>query len=277
MPRSLPTLANLELSLPSPHILMVRMNRPAALNAFDSGLHNDMVDAMKWYEAEDDIWCCVLTGTGRAFSAGNDLVELSKIGRPEQQRRKRGLDELGFGGLTNRRGLNKPIIAAVNGIAMGGGMELAMACDIIIASDKSRFALPETRVGLSPGAGGAANLHRLIGYHNAMYLIMTAKHISSQEAKWYGLVQEVVPDDKLLETALSLAETIVGNSPDGVRASKAQARHGREVGWIRANLETNGLPETVAMMKGENAVEGPKAFAQKRKPDWRPLAPLPKL
>ncbi|KAJ3335046.1 hypothetical protein HDU93_006604 [Gonapodya sp. JEL0774] len=244
------------------------MNRPSALNAFDSGLHNDMVEAMAWYERENDIWCCVLTGTGRAFSAGNDLVELSKIGRDEQQRRKKGLVEVGFGGLANRRGLNKPIIAAVNGVAMGGGlsgrMELAIACDVIIASENAKFALPETRVGLSPGAGGAANLHRLIGYHNAMYLIMTAKHISAQEAKWYGLVQEVVPHDKLLSSAISFAETIVGNSPDGVRASKAQARNGREVGWVRANIEAEKLPESIAMMRGENAKEGPKAFAQKR-------------
>ncbi|KAJ3343777.1 hypothetical protein HDU93_006694 [Gonapodya sp. JEL0774] len=126
-------------------------------------------------------------------------------------------------------------------------------------------------------AGGTANLHRLIGYHNAMALILTGRHFTAQEAKDMRLVQEVVPHANLVDRALQIAEEITANSPDGVRASKAQARRGREVGWIQANLDSMTLPETVAMATGTNAKEGPLAFAQKRKPNWGPLAPLPKL
>ncbi|KXS21879.1 short chain enoyl-CoA hydratase [Gonapodya prolifera JEL478] len=270
---SLPTFKNALISIPRPHVLLVTMNRPANLNAFDVGLHDDMSAIWDLYEKDDNLWCAVLTGAGRAFSAGNDLVEMST--KPPHLTKKKGNN--GFGGLTDRTSLNKPIIAAVNGIAMGGGMETAIACDIIIASDQARFALPEVKVGLSAMAGGTANLHRLLGYHNAMALILTGRQFTAQEAKEYRLVQEVVPHSKLVERALQIAEEITANSPDGVRASKAQARRGREVGWVQANLDAMKLPETVAMATGENAKEGPLAFAQKRKPAWKPLNKLPKL
>lgn len=191
--------------------------------------------------------------------------------------------------------------------------------DIILASDQAKFALPEVKVGLSAGAGGTANLHRLIGYHNAMSIILTGRHISAQEMKEFRFVQEVVPHAKIVDRALEWAEMITANSPDGVRASKAQARHGREVGWVQANLDTNILPEvsemrwlrscgsdcvygdlfvdtnldssdrseiftpflsrhfqSIAMREGANFIEGPLAFAQKRKPNWKPPHPLPK-
>ncbi|KAI9008497.1 enoyl-CoA hydratase/carnithine racemase [Hyaloraphidium curvatum] len=265
----LPKLDNVELSVPRPHVLLVKMNRPANLNAFNSGLHNDLYTTLDYYEKDDDLWVMVLTGNGRAFSAGNDLVEMSS-GKPITKRPGNG-----FGGLTDRTTCNKPIIAAVNGIAMGGGCEVAMACDIILASDQAKFALPEVKVGLSAGAGGTANMHRLIGYHNAMAMILTGRHMSAQEMKEVRFVQEIVPHEKLLDRALEWAELITANSPDGVRASKAQARNGRNVGWVQANLDTNILPEAVAMRNGSNFIEGPLAFAQKRKPNWGPPAPLP--
>lgn len=154
-------------------------------------------------------------------------------------------------------------------------MEICMATDIIIASDKATFGLPEAKVGLFASGGGTANLHRLIGYHNSMKMLLTGDPISADEAKRLNLIQDVVPHDELIPRALDLAEKIASNSPDSLRASKAHARYGREVGHTQSMEGQKELPETIALFNGPNSKEGPKAFAEKRKPKWGPMSPLP--
>jgi enoyl-CoA hydratase/carnithine racemase len=159
-----------------------------------------------------DFFLQSVTGTGRAFCAGSDLVE--RATKPEDAEQKE-LDPNGYASIVGRT-LNKPIIAAVNGIAFGGGMEIAMATDIIVASDKATFGLPEAKVGLFASGGGTANLHRLIGYHNSMMMLLTGDPITAEEAKRLNLIQAIFPHDELIPRALDLAEKIASNSPDSV-------------------------------------------------------------
>lgn len=214
-PTPIPAVSNVIVSIPRPRVVLAAFNRPNQLNSFNLALHNDMRAIYDWFAARDDLSVLVLTGTGRAFCAGSDLVE--RATKPADAAQK-DLDPNGYASLVGRT-LNKPVIAAVNGIAFGGGMEICMATDIIVASDKATFGLPEAKVGLFASGGGTANLHRLIGYQNAMKMLLTGDPITADEAKRLNLVQDVVPHDQLIEKALDLAERIAANSPDSVGRS----------------------------------------------------------
>ncbi len=250
-------------------IAYVAINRPEVLNALHAEANAELSGIWDDFAADPDAWVAILTGTGsRSFSAGNDLKATARRDRQGSgdstgpQRPLKG----GFGGITNRFDLFKPLIAAVNGWAMGGGCEMALACDIIIAADHARFGLPEPRVGLIAGAGGVHRLPRQMPLKIAMGMMLTGKAIDAQTAARYGLVNEVVPADQLLPTAERWANEILECAPLAIRASKESAMLGLDL-----PLETalrRGYDNAQAHMASADRVEGPRAFAEKRSPAW---------
>jgi enoyl-CoA hydratase/carnithine racemase len=249
-------------------IAYVTVNRPEVMNALHPLASYELAGIWDDFAADDEAWVAILTGAGdRAFSAGNDLkATAGGTGRlPEGTTARRG----GFGGITDRWDLFKPVIAAVNGWAMGGGCEMALACDIIVASERARFALPEPRVGLYAGAGGIHRLPRQIPLKLAMGMMLTGKDIDAQTAQGYGLVNEVVPHEQLMATAERWAHEILECAPLSVRGSKEGATRGLDL-----PLES-AIHRNYYWLQRHNAspdrVEGPRAFSEKRKPEWSGL------
>ena len=243
-------------------ITTVTLNRPEVMNALHSDAHFELDEVFNAFAADAGQWIAIVTGAGeRAFSAGNDLKVQAAGGR-------RGSPASGFAGLTSRFDLTKPVIAAVNGVAMGGGFEIALACDLIIAADNATFALPEPRVGLAALAGGLQRLPRQIGLKRAMGMILTARHVSAKEGHELGFVNEVVPAGEALAAAERWAETIAKNSPMSIRASKQAIRMGMEVPLEQAMTDQREYPAVKAMAASQDYVEGPKAFSEKRAPKW---------
>ena len=195
------------------HVMTVTLNRPERLNALHPPANAELGEVFDDFAADDEMWVAVITGSGRGFSAGNDLRYQAEGGERVPMPR-------GFAGLTSRFDLNKPVIAAVNGVAMGGGFEIALACDLIIASDKAVFALPEPKVGLAALAGGLNRLPRQIGAKRALGMILTGRHVSAEEGKELGFVNEVVPHDELMAATGRWVEQIVACAPLSIRASK---------------------------------------------------------
>ncbi len=195
------------------NILKVTLNRPEVYNAMHPPMHHELSAVWDEFEANQDLWIAVLTGAGnKAFSAGNDLKYTASGGTMQPP-------ETGFAGLANRLDRTKPIIAAVNGFAMGGGMETAMACDIIIAADTATFALPEVKVGFIAGAGGIQRLSRQIGRKAAMEILLTGRKISPEEAVTLGIANAVAPASELMDAAMTKAREIIVNSPSSVKAT----------------------------------------------------------
>ncbi len=243
-------------------ITIFTLNRPDVMNALHSPAHFEMDDALNAFAADPDQWVGVITGAGdRAFSAGNDLKWQATGG-------KMGSPPSGFAGLTSRFDLTKPLIAAVNGVAMGGGFEIALACDLIIAADTAIFALPEPRVGLAALAGGLHRLPRAIGVKRAMGMILTGRRVPAAEGKELGFVNEVVPVGQALAGAKRWAAQILECSPMAVRASKQAAYRGLEEANLATALQTL-YPAQQANAASADYIEGPKAFAEKRKPNWQ--------
>lgn len=243
------------------HLLIVTINRPERMNALHPPSNFELAKVFDDFAADPELWVAIITGAGeRAFSAGNDLrwqAEGNKIEVPPS----------GFAGLTARYDLNKPVIAAVNGVAMGGGFEIALACDLIVASDNAIFALPEPRVGLAALAGGLHRLPRQIGTKQAMGMILTGRQVKAAEGKELGFVNEVVPAADLMTAAKRWAGLIMECSPMSIRASKESVYKGLD----EANLEkavTGKYPSVAALFRSEDLIEGPRAFAEKRKPNW---------
>jgi enoyl-CoA hydratase/carnithine racemase len=244
-------------------ITTVTLNRPEVMNALHSPAHFELDAIFNDFAADKDQWVAIVTGAGeRAFSAGNDLKHqaagLRTAGPPT-----------GFAGLTSRFDLIKPVIAAVNGVAMGGGFEIALACDLIIASETAVFALPEPRVGLAALAGGLHRLPRQIGLKRAMGMILTARRVSAKEGYELGFVNEVVAPGELLAAAKRWAKTISELSPMSIRASKQTVMRGLDEPSLEAALKgQSAYPAVAAMYRSADFVEGPKAFAEKRAPQW---------
>ena len=247
-------------------IAVLTIRRPEARNALHPAAHAEMDCAWRRFEADDDAWVAILTGVGdKAFCAGSDLKQGQAAGPPQPYwlTFKPG----GFGGLTERFGMVKPVIAAVNGFALGGGCELALACDIVVAAQHARFGLPEPRVGFTASDGGIHRIVRQLPLKIAMGMLLTGTPMSADEAYRWGLVNEVVPADELMPSARRWADAILECAPLSVRASK------------QAALEGLGLPLADAMNRryeymlrqggSQDSREGPLAFAEKRKPVWR--------
>jgi len=243
------------------HVYTVTINRPDLMNALHPPASQELADAWDRFAADPELWVGIITGAGdRAFCAGNDLKYTASGGDMT-------MPPSGFGGLTSRFDCNKPIIAAVGGVAMGGGFEIALASDIIIASETARFALPEPRVGLAALAGGMQRLPRQIGLKNAMAMLLTGRHVDAPEAYRLGLVQEVTPPAELLPRANAWADEINRCAPLSVRASKAVA-----LGSLGVPLDeamNKNFKELGDLFGSEDFREGPRAFAEKRKPNWK--------
>jgi acetyl-CoA C-acetyltransferase len=244
------------------HLLEVTINRPEVRNSLHPAANQELDHIFDAYFADDDLWVAILTGAGdKAFSAGNDLI-YSASGKPVW------MPKNGFAGLTSRPHMAKPVIAAVNGYAMGGGCETALACHLVVADATAQFALSEVKVGLVAGAGGLVRLPRTIPPKVATELILTGRRITAAQALDYGLVNHVTEAGRALDGARALAAEILASSPTSVRIS------------LQAMGETSGIPDVVdavalsssafdEAMVTEDAIEGMTAFAQKRLPRWR--------
>ena len=243
------------------HIMTVRLNRPDRLNALHPPANAELGEVFDDFAADDDMWVAIITGEGRGFSAGNDLRYQAEGGERVPMPR-------GFGGLTSRFDLTKPVIAAVNGVAMGGGFEIALACDLIIASDKALFALPEPKVGLAALAGGLNRLPRQIGPKRALGMILTGRHVGADEGMQLGFVNDVVPHDQLMQATLGWANQILECAPLSIRASKDVVYRSLDSASLQDSM-TAKYDSVKAMTGSEDFIEGPRAFAEKRKPNWQ--------
>lgn len=243
------------------HIMTVRLNRPDRLNALHPPANAELGEVFDDFAADDDMWVAIITGEGRGFSAGNDL-------RYQAEGGERVPMPKGFGGLTSRFDLTKPVIAAVNGVAMGGGFEIALACDLIIASDKAMFALPEPKVGLAALAGGLNRLPRQIGPKRALGMILTGRHVPAEEGERLGFVNQVVPHDELMSAAHDWAQQITACAPLSIRASKDVVYRSLDSASLQDSM-TQKYDSVQAMAGSEDFIEGPKAFAEKRPPNWQ--------
>ncbi len=244
------------------HLTIVTINRPDVMNSLHPPANFELEKVFDDFANDPKQRVAILTGAGdRAFSAGNDLKFTASGGKMETP-------PTGFAGLTARYHMNKPVIAAVNGVAMGGGLEIALACDIIIASDKARFALPEPRVGLAAGAGGVHRLPRQIGLKQAMGMILTGRTVTAEEGFRMGFINEVVPHAEVMAAAKRWAAEIAECSPMSVRASKEMSMQGLNMGGVEAAAAAR-YPAMSALAKSPDFREGPRAFAEKRKPNWQ--------
>jgi len=242
-------------------IAVVTLNRPSVLNALSAALLGELSDAMRALDAEPEIRCVILTGSGeKAFAAGADIAEFKQIqnaaGAADFARR--GQDVLG---VIER--MRVPVIAAVNGFALGGGCELAMACDIRIAGENARFGQPEVNLGLIPGYGGTQRTARLVGRGMTMYLCLTGEMIDAEEALRIGLVQRVVPPASLLEEARRIAGLIASKAPLAIAAAKRAIRDGENVP-LDQGLALEALHFAV-VTDSRDFHEGTSAFLEKRK------------
>ena len=245
-------------------LTIVTINRPDSMNALNPGANAELAEVFDDFAADPDQWVAILTGAGdRAFSAGNDLKHTAS-GLPLEVPTK------GFAGLTSRFDLNKPVIAAVNGVAMGGGFEIALACDIIVASETAIFALTEPKVGLAALAGGLLRLPRQIGLKQAMGIILTGRRVGAQEGHKLGFVNEVAAPGEAIAVARRWAQDILACSPMSIRASMEVVRLGLASADIAEPSKAQSrYPAVEALFKSTDFREGPQAFAQKRAPHWR--------
>lgn len=243
------------------HILEVTLNRPDSYNALFSAAHFELAEIFDEFEQDQELWVAIITGAGeKAFCSGNDLKVTASGG-------DMSIPASGFAGLCSRTDRQKPIIAAVNGVAMGGGLEIVLACDLAIADPLATFALPEVKVGLFAAAGGLQRLTRQIGEKAAMEMILTGRKVDAAEASTLGIINSVSAAGGVMEAARELAQTIAGNSPTSIRASKRVLAAVDELdNWDQALSLSNA--EIMNLMQTKDMREGVTAFAQKRKPNW---------
>ncbi len=244
-------------------ITVVTINRPEVYNALHPPAHWEFDKVFNEFRDDPDQWIAIVTGAGdKAFSAGNDLKYQAEGKGPRDR------PATGFAGLTFRYDLDKPVIAAVNGFAMGGGFEIALACDIIVAAENAIFALPEPRVGLAALAGGVHRLPRAIPLKKAMGMMLTGARMTAAQGDQLGFVNEVTPQGGAVEGARRWAKSILECSPMSVRATKQSSMRGLNMPTLQDAIEAN-YPAVNAMKSSLDYIEGPKAFAEKRAPDWK--------
>ncbi|MFH1135280.1 MAG: enoyl-CoA hydratase-related protein [Pseudomonadota bacterium] len=248
-------------------LTIVAINRPEVRNALHIPANQELDAAFNEFADDPEAWVAILTGTGtQSFSAGNDLKWQAENGVAALVAGLRSLRG-GFGGITARFDCFKPLIAAVNGNALGGGFEMALACDIVVAAEGAVFGLPEPKVGLVAGAGGVQRLPQKMPQQLAMGLILTGGSLSAAKALELGLVNELAPSDQVLSRALAWADRILACAPLAVRAAKEGAWLGRD----KPLSEVVGrlYPGLQAALNSEDIREGAAAFVQKRKPEWK--------
>lgn len=243
-------------------LTIITINRPEARNALDAAAQRQMAAAMDGFAQDDEQWVAILTAAGdKAFCAGHDLKQQAESG-------DMFTPESGFGGLTAREGLNKPIIAAVNGPAFGGGFEMVLAADIVVAVETAVFALPEPIVGLAALAGGIQRLPRIVGTTRAMGILLTGRRVPAREALEMGIVNEVVASDAL-GAARRWAQKVIACSPMSIRATKEAVRRSEALAVAAAMRDEWDWPAMRAMLASEDSKEGPQAFVEKRAPQWK--------
>ena len=245
------------------NIAIVTISKEKSLNALSYDVLIELKVCLLKLEKDEDIRCIIITGSGKAFVAGADIEQINSSSE------KGAFDYARYGQdtLSYIENFPLPVIAAINGFALGGGCELAMSCDIRIASEKARFGLPEVSLGIIPGNGGTQRLPRLVGKGMAKYLIMTGKHIKAEEAKQIGLADVVVPADELLDEAIKTAQTICQNSPDAITLAKQAVNMVDEV-----TLENGILKEAdlyLETFRTENRKIGMTAFLKKEKATFK--------
>lgn len=240
---------------------LIQLNRPQQLNALNAAVMAEVVTALEAFDQNDDVGCLVITGTERAFAAGADIKEMAEATAVDMLLRDsiKRWDRI--------RQIKKPVIAAVSGYCLGGGCELAMTCDLIIASESAQFGQPEVNIGVMPGAGGTQRLTRAIGKSKAMEMILTGRTMSAHEAEQLGLVARVVPVEAYLAEALKLANEIAARPPLAVRLAKEAVNKAFETSL------TDGLDYErrlfYLLFASADQKEGMRAFVEKRPPHWQ--------
>jgi len=240
---------------------MIQLNRPKVLNALNSQVMTELGHAFEEFEANEAIRCVLIHGSERAFSAGADIDEM-KAATPAAMLKRNWI-----AAWDKPRKMTKPVIAAVSGYVLGGGCELAMACDIIIASESTQFGQPEINIGVIPGAGGTQRLTHAIGKSRAMEMVLTGKFMSAKEAEMRGLVSRVVPIEQYLQEAKALAHAIAAQAPVAVQFAKECVNKAFELG-LEQGLDYERR-HFYFLFSTEDQREGMEAFLAKRKPAWK--------
>ena len=252
-------------------VLEITLNKPK-VNAIDRAMSQDMGAAFALLRDDPDLWCAILTGAGeKIFSAGWDLKALNQGELALNNWWEEDYGDGGFAGLTENWNLNKPVICALNGMAIGGGFEIAMACDLIIAADHVQFGLPEMPLGIVPDAGALQRLPRMIPRNIAMEMFLLGRRMGAAEAAHYGLVNKVVPREDLMSAARAWADQIAGSAPLAMQTVKEVERaiQALPLQAAFAHMRGGDLPTYRAMLKSDDAAEGIAAFAEKRDPVFK--------
>ncbi len=240
---------------------LITLNRPEAMNALNGTLLSELMAALSAFDADDNIGAMVITGSERAFAAGADIKAMAEATAVEM------LTGSFVESFDSIRKIKKPVIAAVSGYALGGGCELAMSCDMLVASETAKFGQPEVTIGVIPGAGGTQRLTRAVGKALAMEMVLNNRTLSAAEALQYGLVNRVVPQERYLDEALALATEIAGRAPLAVRLGKEAVNKAFELS-LSEGLEAERRAFYM-LFATQDQKEGMKAFVEKRKPEWK--------
>lgn len=244
------------------HVLEITLNRPEVYNALHPPANNELASVFDHFSNNEDLWVAILTGAGtKAFCSGNDL-------KYQASGQEMSIPDTGLAGLTSRFDLEKPIIAAVNGLALGGGMEIAMACDIVIAADSARFGLPEAKVGMFPGGGGVQMLRQQIGRRAANEILYTAKQIDAATAASMGIINEVVSQELLMDRAREFAAQICECSPSAIRTTKRLMNELDAQSGYADSMQLT-MPAMLELIQTEDFQEGMQSFMERRKPKWK--------
>lgn len=240
---------------------LIMLNRPQAMNALNRQLMREMMDALEAFDKNDAIGAMVITGNEKAFAAGADIKEMMDKSIEQMM----DTDHIAVFGRI--RTIRKPVIAAVSGWALGGGCEIALSCDMVVASESAKFGQPEINIGVIPGAGGTQRLTRAVGKAMAMEMILNDRRLTAQEALQHGLVNRVVPVGRYLEEALKLAEEVAARAPLAVRAAKKMINQAYERSLADGLAEEK--MEFYSLFASQDQKEGMKAFVEKRRPEWK--------
>ncbi len=243
------------------HVALVRLNRPQALNALNTTLMTELADALEAFDADDAIRAIIITGNDRAFAAGADIKEMAGATAISMQQGMR------FGQWERIRKLRKPLIAAVSGFCLGGGNELAMSCDLIVAAESARFGQPEINIGIIPGAGGTQRLTHALGKARAMEIVLTGRPITAREAHAAGLITKVVPNEACLDEAKALAREIASKPPIAVQLAKDAVLRSFDLS-IEQGLDYE-RKNFYLLFATEDMREGMAAFIEKRQPEFK--------
>ena len=240
---------------------LVTLNRPEAMNALNFTLTRELMDALAEFDKDDSVGAMVVTGNQKAFAAGADIKEMAEKSVQEMYDR----DPIAHFGRI--RTIRKPVIAAVSGWALGGGCEIALSCDMVIASETAKFGQPEITIGVIPGAGGTQRLPRAVGKAIAMEMVLNNRTLSAAEALQFGLINRIVPVEAYLDEALKLAEEVASRAPVAIRSAKKIVNQAYE--RFLGDALTEEKKDFYNLFTTEDQKEGMRAFAEKRKPQWK--------